>query len=100
MTTSDASKYPTRFIDFSELETRLAETIAEVSSANQEFVITQNGKPVSRLTAYEPLPGDEKTKRTMVFGEHRDQIQILGDIVSPMPVEWYAKDDDNDEELF
>ena len=36
----------------------------------------------------------------MVFGQHRDQIEILGDIVGPMPEEWYAKEDDNDEELF
>ena len=100
MTVSPNQNKPLHFIDVHDLENRVAETVAKVSSGEQEFVITQDGKPVSRLTRYEPNPQPKRPKQTMVFGEFRDQIEILGDIVGPMPEEWYAKEDDSDEELF
>ena len=98
MTVSPNQNKPLHFIDVHDLEKRVVETVAKVSNGEQEFVITQDGKPVSRLTRYEPQP--KRPKQTMVFGQHRDQIEILGDIVGPMPEEWYAKEDDSDEELF
>ena len=100
MTATPKQDNTINFIEVHDLENRVAETVAKVSNGQQEFVITQNGKPVSRLTRYEPQPEAEPSKQTMVFGQHRDQIEILGDIVGPMPEEWYAKEDDNDEELF
>ncbi len=100
MTVSPNQNNQQHFIDVHDLENRVAETVAKVSTGKQEFVITQNGKPVSRLTRYEPLSEATPPKQTLVFGEFRDQIEILGDIVGPMPEEWYAKEDDSDEDLF
>ena len=31
----------------------------------------------------------------LYFGRNRDNIRILGDIVSPMPTEWYEKAKEN-----
>ncbi len=100
MTTAPKQEDSISYIEVQDLENQVAETIAKVSTGEQEFVITQNGKPVSRLTRYEPQAQAKPPKQTLVFGEFRDQIEILGDIVGPMPEEWYAKEDDSDEELF
>ena len=56
----------------------------EVAESGEEIVITKHGRPVSKLAPY-------RTKPKMPFGRHRDRIQILGDIVSPMPAEWFEK---------
>ena len=36
----------------------------------------------------------------MAFGRNRDNIRIVGDIVEPMPAEWFDAADDSEEELF
>ena len=48
---------------------------------------------MSRLAPY------RKPSSGLWFGRDRDKIRILGDIVSPMPPEWYEKADDSDDEL-
>jgi antitoxin (DNA-binding transcriptional repressor) of toxin-antitoxin stability system len=65
----------------------------EVADSGNEIVITKNGHPVSRL-----VPHREKPQ--MPFGRHRDKIRILGDIVSPMPAEWFEESEDSDKNLF
>ena len=57
--------------------------------SGEEIVITKNGLPVSRL-----LPYREKTR--MAFGRNRDYIRIRGDIVEPMPAEWFETTNDSD----
>ncbi len=84
-------------IEVSEFETRFAETMHKVVVEGEDLVITENGTPISRLTKYRSVA--HPPKQTMVFGQHRDQIHILGDIVSPMPVDWYGKDNE-DEDLY
>ena len=55
------------------------------AESGEEIVITKNGKPVSKLTPYRQRP-------KLLFGRNRDNIRILGDIVSSMPAEWYDHD--------
>lgn len=98
MTTVDENTNSTvSHIEVSEFETRFAETMHKVVVEGEELVITENGTPISRLTKYRSVA--HPPKQTMVFGQHRDQIHILGDIVSPMPVDWYGKDNE-DEDLY
>ena len=52
----------------------------------EEIVITKNGRPVSRLTPYREKP-------TSLFGIDRGRIEILGDIIEPIDVEWEAQSD-------
>ena len=83
----------TRTIKASEFKAKCLKLMDEVADGGGEIVITKNGRPVSRLVPYR-----EKSK--MRFGADRDKIRILGDIVSPMPAEWFEKPVDYDQDLF
>ena len=90
MTTSSAG---TRTIKASEFKAKCLKLMDEVEETGQEIVITKHGRPVSRLVPY-------RRKPQLTFGRNRDNIRILGDIVSPMPVEWYEEQGDPGVELF
>ncbi len=81
-----------RTVTASEFKATCLKLMDEVAESGEEIVITKNGRPVSRLVPYCETPG-------LWFGRDRDVIQIKGDIVSPMPPEWYAKSEDS-EDLF
>ena len=49
----------------------------EVARTGDSLVITKNGKPVAMLAPY-------GKKRASLAGLHRDAVEILGDIVSPL----------------
>lgn len=83
-----------RVIKASEFKAKCLKLMDEVAESGEEIVITKNGRPVSRLAPY------RKPSSGLFFGRNRDNIQILGDIVSPMPPEWYEKTDNSDEDLF
>ena len=55
----------------------------EIDETGTELVITKNGRPVSRLVPYRERP---KT----LFGIDRGRFEIIGDIISPIDVEWEA----------
>ncbi len=80
-----------RTIKASEFKAKCLKLMDEVAETGQEIVITKNGKPVSRLAPYREKP-------RLAFGRYRNEIRIRGDIVSPMPAEWF--DDPDDENLF
>ena len=82
-----------RIIKASEFKAKCLKLMDEVAESGEEIVITKNGRPVSRLTPYR-----ERSK--MAFGRNRDNIRILGDIVEPMPAEWFDQADDSAEDLF
>ena len=44
------------------------------------------------------MPSDDHEENA-VFGRNRDSIRIIGDIVSPMPREWFDPED-ADQDLF
>ena len=54
-----------------------------MAESGEEVVITKNGKPVARLVPYR--------KRPKTF--FRGKLKILGDIISPIDVEWEAVSD-------
>lgn len=85
---ADSSKAPAyRTINASEFKAKCLELMDEVAESGGEIVITKRGRPVSRLIPY----------RERTLG--RDFV-IHGDIVEPMPVEWFEDDDGLDAELF
>ena len=81
-----------RTIKASEFKAKCLQLMDEVAEGGGEIIITKNGKPVSRLTPYRERPKS-------FFGADRGRIEILGDIVSPMPAEWF-EDPNSDESLF
>lgn len=55
----------------------------EVQARHGEVVITKRGRPVARLVPYEekPLP---------VHGFMKNTVTFVGDVISPLDVEWDA----------
>jgi prevent-host-death family protein len=93
MATESKQDTGARTIKASEFKTKCLKLMDEVAESGEEIVITKNGRPVSRLVPYREEP-------KLAFGRNRDNIRILGDIVSPMPAEWYEDSEDVDKDLF
>ena len=73
----------TRTIKASEFKTKCLKLMDEVAASGDEIVITKNGCPVSRLVPYRGKPKS-------LFGIDRGRIEILGDIIESLDVEWEA----------
>ncbi len=95
MQTAGKAAASTRTIKASEFKAKCLKLMDEVADGGGEIVITKNGRPVSRLVPYREKPDS-------LFGRNREHIEVLGDIVSPMPSEWFEdpEGDGIDEDLF
>ena len=93
MTTSGELPTGTRTMKASEFKAKCLKLMDEVAESGEEIIITKNGKPVARVALYR-----ERTRS--LFGIDKTRIQILGDIVAPMPAEWFADDTTAVGELF
>ena len=76
----------TRTMKASEFKAKCLQLMDEVADGGGEVVITKNGKPVFRLVPYRERPKS-------FFGADRGRMKIVGDIVSPIDVEWEAEAD-------
>ncbi len=65
-----------------EFKAKCLKLLDQVAEDRQPLVITKHGKPVAQIV---PIPQDVE-----LFGAMRGSGQILGDIVSPLDVEWEA----------
>ncbi len=83
----------TRTIKASEFKAKCLKLMDEVAESGEEIVITKHGRPVSKLT-----PFREKPKS--LFGRGKGMIEIHGNIVEPMPAEWFEDADNSAENLF
>ena len=70
-----------RTIKASEFKAKCLKLMDEVAEGGEEIVITKNGRPVARLVAY-------RTKFEKFFGADEGKLKILGDIISPLDVDW------------
>ncbi|MCY3920110.1 MAG: type II toxin-antitoxin system Phd/YefM family antitoxin [Chloroflexi bacterium] len=86
MTTTSGGEV--RTIKASEFKAKCLALMDEVAESGEEIVITKRGKQVAKLTPCEPAPVTR-------FGRDRHIIQIHGDIMSPIDVEWEAETGDN-----
>ena len=74
-----------RTIKASEFKAKCLKLMDEVAESGEEIVITKNGKPVAKLTAYRERP---KT----VFGIDRGKYEIIGDLDDAfLDVDWDAE---------
>ena len=84
-------------IKASEFKAKCLELMDEVAESGEEIVITKRGRPVSRLVPYREKQGKKvqdsgnAEKPKSLFGLYRGKIGILGDIESPIDVEWNAE---------
>ena len=81
-----------RVVKASEFKAKCLRLMDEVAASGEEIIITKRGRPVSRLAPYRERP-------QTVFGRNRESIEILGEIVEPMPAEWFD-DGEMREDLF
>ena len=73
-----------RTVKASEFKATCLRLMDEVAESGEEIVITKNGRPTARLLPYRKRFGDW-------FGADRDRIEIIGDIISPIDLEWEAE---------
>ena len=67
----------------SEFEAKCLKLMDDVAENGGEIVITKNGNPVAKLVAFPKRPES-------LFGIDRGKLRIVGDIISPIDVEWEA----------
>jgi len=68
----------------SEFRAKCLKLMDEVAATGAPICITKRGRPVARL-----IP--ESDPRRSILGLHAGQSRILGDIISPIDVEWEAE---------
>lgn len=72
-----------RTIKASEFKAKCLRLMDEVAASGETIVITKRGKPLSELR-----PAKQRPKT--LYGLHKGQIKVLGDIISPIDVKWKA----------
>jgi prevent-host-death family protein len=66
-----------------EFKAKCLKLLDEVAEKRETLVITKHGKPVAQVV---PMP----VKQTDIVGSMKGSVTILGDIISPIDVEWDA----------
>jgi prevent-host-death family protein len=73
----------TKAIKASEFKAKCLALLDEVAASGDRLVITKNGKPVADLVPH-------RATKPNAFGLFKGQMEITGDIISPIDVEWEA----------
>jgi prevent-host-death family protein len=74
----------TQFVKATEFEANCLALVDEVARTGEGVVITKDGKPIADL-----VPHQQK-KKPNARGILKDRLKIVGDIMSPIDVEWDA----------
>lgn len=69
-----------------EFKAKCLKLMDEIVQTKETLVVTKHGKPVVYVM---PVPPEEPEKKEL-FGSMRGSGVILGDIISPIDVEWDA----------
>jgi prevent-host-death family protein len=72
-----------RVIKASEFKAKCLALLDEVERTGDHLVITKKGKPVAEVVPHRPATRS-------LFGLFKGRMEILGDIISPIDVEWEA----------
>ena len=70
-------------VEESEFEAKCLQIIGEVASTGEPVMITKNGVPVTEL-----IPARRKPKT--LFGCMKGSVTYIGDVISPVDMEWEA----------
>lgn len=73
-----------RIIKASEFKAKCLAVLDEVERTRQSVVITKRGKPVAELVPH-------ASKKKDLWGLLKGELFIVGDIISPIDVEWEAE---------
>ena len=94
MSTENDITANTRTIKASEFKAKCLKLMDDVAEGGQEIVITKNGRPVAKLTAYKPaaeeMPYRDRPKSP--FGLNKGRYEIIGDLDDAfLDVDWDAE---------
>ena len=91
MAVADREQQPgvARRVPAAEFKASCLKLMDEVAAHGAPIVVTKRNRPVAELAPYREKPRS-------LFGIDRDRFEIVGDIVSPMPMEWYTDPEDSD----
>jgi prevent-host-death family protein len=70
-----------RTVKASEFKAKCLKLMDEVAESGEPILITKNGKPVAQL-------GPLAERPRSLWGAHEGLIEIKGDIISPIDVDW------------
>jgi prevent-host-death family protein len=73
----------TRTISAAEFKATCLDLLDRVAETGLNVVITKRGRPVARVV---PMVN----KPRLLVGAMKDEIEIRGDIISPLPLRWNA----------
>ena len=73
-----------RMIKASEFKAKCLALLDEVERAGENLVITKKGKPIADVVPH------KTEKKRQLFGLLKGRLEIVGDIISPLDVEWEA----------
>lgn len=73
----------TNTVPAGEFKAKCLNLIAEVAETRKPLVITKRGKPLAQVIPMPAKPQD-------IVGSMKGSVTILGDIISPLDVEWDA----------
>lgn len=74
-------------IKASEFKAKCLKLMDEVAATGEPLLITKHGKPVAELVPTEQKP-KPKPKPKSLWGLHKGQMKIVGDIMSPLEEDW------------
>ena len=74
----------TKIMKASEFKAKCLAVMDEVAKSGETIVVTKNGEPLVELVPHKP-----KAKRGLL-GLLKGDLEIKGDIISPIDVEWDA----------
>ena len=72
-----------RIIKASEFKAKCLALLDEVERSGERLVITKKGKPVAEVVPH-------RSPKRDLFGLLKGRVKIVGDIISPIDVEWEA----------
>ena len=72
-----------RIVKASEFKAKCLALLDEVERTRQPFVVTKRGKPIAAVVPHTP-------KHRNPRGILKGRLEIVGDIISPIDVEWEA----------
>jgi prevent-host-death family protein len=67
-----------------EFKAKCLKLMDEVAASGDSVIITKRGKPVACLTPASPQPRP-------ILGAMKGRIQILGELIEPIDVDWEAQ---------
>jgi prevent-host-death family protein len=82
-TTTPRSSATQETIAAGEFKAKCLKLLDQVAAERKTLIITKHGKPVAQIV---PMPAKQRN----IVGAMKGSVTILGDIISPLDVEWDA----------